>query len=121
MFRAVSLFEQLLEAPAIDKFGRRPKADLIRLLWPAFRAVFEAGDLSQLRMMQQLGKRAKAHLGRSAFIAALELRFDTLQKNLDHMRQDPKLPPELGRLITNFMHHHDRPQGSEAWEGLLGA
>jgi hypothetical protein len=119
--RAVLLFEQLLEAPAIDKFERSPKADLSRHLWPAFRAVFEAGDLSQLRRMLQLGKRAKAHLGRSAFIAALELRFDALQQDLNHMRQDPDLAPELVRLITNFMHHHDRPRGSEAWEGLLGA
>jgi hypothetical protein len=118
--RALSLFEQLLEAPAIREFERSQKADLSRHLWPAFRAVFESGDLAQLRRMLQLGKSAGAHLGRSAFIAALDLRFDELQQDLDRMRQDPTLAPELVRLITNFMHHHDRPRGSEAWEGLLG-
>jgi hypothetical protein len=117
--RAISLFEKLLEAPGIGEFGRSPKADLSRHLRPAFRAVFEEGDLAELRRMLQLGKRAGAHLGRSAFIAALDLRFEVLQDDLDQMRQDPNLAPELVRLITTFMHHHDRPRGSEAWEELL--
>ncbi|WP_402721329.1 hypothetical protein [Janthinobacterium rivuli] len=117
--RAIYLFEQLLGAPAIDKFERTQKSDLSRHLWPAFRAVFEAGDLAQLRSMLNLGKSAGPYLGRSAFNAALDLRFDKLKQDLEQMRQDPDLAPELKRLITNFLHHNYRPLGSEAWEGLM--
>lgn len=117
--RAVYLFEQLLEAPAIDSFAAAQKSDLSRHLWPAFRAVFQAGDLVQLRTMLQLGKRAGPHLGRSAFNAALDLRFDMLQQDLEQMRLDPDLAPELVRLITNFFHHNYRPLGSEPWEELM--
>ncbi|KQW87353.1 hypothetical protein ASC94_28630 [Massilia sp. Root418] len=116
--RAAHLLSTLLSSQQANALGASAQNHLARHLWRASHEVFARAALAQCRALLALASAIKPRLARALVDAALAVRFGELQQELERLRNDMALGPDLRRLIGVYMHHRVRPGGSDEWEAL---